>query len=367
MKLAKALDWIRVIAVNLALCALVLAAGEGVVRACSLAPDLISIDPGAKEGIFRYSPNPKLGYMFTPNFSTPVPAYDGSFFRTNSAGLRDRERSLAGPPGWRRIILLGDSVTSAIHTGVDFTVSRQLERALLARGRKIEVLNMGVIGYCTRAEVELLETVGLRYDPDLVILLFVENDYRDFNEDLERALEYARPAFAETLFKSSQLFRLLALATDAFHFRSELMPDYRIDKNKQAIGSDNVPHGLERLRRLARQHDFRVLIALWPDFRQDGIYDNDLAPAELRDPTDPRLTIERLAARYGFDVVRLSPAFRADWTARRARGERRDPRQLYTNGDGMHPLRTGTLVAARALLAEAEQRLPAAKRPPGGP
>ena len=45
----------------------------------------------------------------------------------------------------------------------------------------VQVLNVAVIGYCTRAEVELLKVKGLQYDPDEVILVFVENDFDNFN------------------------------------------------------------------------------------------------------------------------------------------------------------------------------------------
>ena len=349
----------KVIAVNLLLCLLVLGGAELLTRGLDLAPEVISIDPRQKEGLFTYSDNPKLGYLFTPNFSVPAPAYDQSFFRTNSEGLRDIERRVEGRPGWRRIIVLGDSVVSAVHTNVNFTIARQLEHQHEARGRRIESLNMGVMGYCTRAEVELLETKGLRYDPDLVILVFVENDYRDFNEDLERALEYERPPLVNGLFKSSELFRLFALRTDAFEFRTELMPEERLRSNRDAIGAGNVPRGLKRLKELSRRHNFQVVIALWPVFRDDGIHDVDNAPEYLKDPDDERLTIERLAAEHGFEVVRLSDTFREDYAALRGRGDRRSPRMAYTIGDEMHPMRTGTFVAARALLPVIDRLLPA--------
>ena len=78
--------------------------------------------------------------------------------------------------------MLGDSVVEGVGLrDLDDTVSRQLEK-LYPDGRT-EVLNFGVSAYCTLAEVELLEVKGLAFDPDVVILVFVENDYLNFNRE----------------------------------------------------------------------------------------------------------------------------------------------------------------------------------------
>lgn len=44
-------------------------------------------------------------------------------------------------------------------------------------GRRFEVINTGVSGYNTAMEVALLENVGLAWEPDLVIIDFVRNDF----------------------------------------------------------------------------------------------------------------------------------------------------------------------------------------------
>ena len=73
--------------------------------------------------------------------------------------------------------------------------------------------------YCTRAEVELLEVKGLQFDPDVVILVFVENDFDNFNREafpLGGTIE--RPAVVESLFARSHLFRLACVQCNLFHF-----------------------------------------------------------------------------------------------------------------------------------------------------
>jgi hypothetical protein len=44
-------------------------------------------------------------------------------------------------------------------------------------GRQYQVLNMGVGGYQTLQEVELLRSRGLKYDPDYVLIGFCINDF----------------------------------------------------------------------------------------------------------------------------------------------------------------------------------------------
>ena len=55
-------------------------------------------------------------------------------------------------------------------------MSRQLE--MRYGDGQTEVLNFGVSGYCTLAEVELLEVKGIQFQPDLVVLVFVEKRFQ---------------------------------------------------------------------------------------------------------------------------------------------------------------------------------------------
>jgi hypothetical protein len=49
---------------------------------------------------------------------------------------------------------------------------------------------------------------GLRFDPDVVVLLFVENDFDNFNrEAFPLGGTIARPAIVKALFERSHLFR----------------------------------------------------------------------------------------------------------------------------------------------------------------
>ncbi len=330
-----------------------LALAEVAVRVGGLAPDVKPIVLSGESSVYKVSPNPVLGFELKANYRDPNANLVFSYPSTNAHGQRDIERTLEKKRGVRRIILVGDSVVEGEGLReIDDTISRQLER--LYPDGTVEVLNFGVSGYCTRAEVELLEVKGLQFEPDVVILVFVENDFDNFNTQLfqlDAAAE--RPAIVKYLFLTSHLFRYLCLSLDLFHFRAEVDPAGR---NLEALGDNNVPEGLKRLAELADRHGFQPVIAIWPRFHSTEIADGPRMPG-----ADDVLVIERLARVHRIPTVRLSEYFEKDLAAL---GPDVNPRLRYTvHGDTMHPSVEGGRVAARALksvLAALETR----KQPP---
>jgi lysophospholipase L1-like esterase len=326
---------------NAALAALSLAAAlagaELALRGLGLAPRLALIDTRADDGAYQRSADPLLGFELKAGYRG-----DAFPFRTNAHGQRDLERALAKPAGVTRVLLLGDSVVEGWGLSqLDDTLSRRLE-ALHPDG-SLEVLNFGVSGYSTRAEVRLLEIRGLAFAPDAVVLLFVENDFHNLNRDLYAWRERPRPDWVRWAFPRSALFRLLALRLDLWGLGSQL------DPARGLRGSDDnlVVEGVARLAELAEREGFAPLVAIWPRFTDARITDAAALPAR-REGGRHELVIERLAALHGIESVRLSDAFRRDWRERPARGGE-TPVSRYTLADGMHPTPTGTAVAARGL------------------
>ena len=316
--------------VGLALC-------ESLVRVAGIAPEVKPIWTSSEKCVYRRSVNPILSYELKADYRDDSPDLRRSYERTNSHGLRDVERELDKPPGTRRVILLGDSVVEGHGVAESDTISRQLE-ALYPDGRT-QVLNMGVSGYCTLAEVELLETKGLAFDPDIVVLFFVENDFLNFNrEAFPLGAARQRPTLVKQLFVRSQLFRVVAIRTNLYGFGTEADP---AAWNHQATGESNVVDGLTRLSALAQRHDFRPLIVIWPSFADDGIDEVHAMPDGRGD-----LVIERLAGLHRFPTFRLSVPFAEDLAAA---GPGANPRLRYTIGDGQHPSPEGGRVAAAAV------------------
>jgi lysophospholipase L1-like esterase len=102
--------------------------------------------------------------------------------RTNREGFRDVDRDLAKPPGVYRILGLGDSYTYGAGAPFEQTYLYRIEQRLNERSAgpaRVDIIKAGQPRYWTEPERILLETVGLRYQPDLVLLGFTANDVTD--------------------------------------------------------------------------------------------------------------------------------------------------------------------------------------------
>jgi Flp pilus assembly protein TadD/lysophospholipase L1-like esterase len=322
-----------------AVCAAVLAllAGEVFIRAFRLAPEIKPIQLSSYDCFYKRSENPVLGFELKANCSSDNPDFIQTYERTNSHGQRDRERKLEKPEGVTRVIILGDSVVEGYGLRESETIPRRLEE--LYPDGSTEVLNFGVSAYCTLAEIELLEVKGIQFDPDVVILVFVENDFDNFNrEAFPLGQTVDRPQVVKTLFRKSHLFRLTCIRLNLFNFEAEADP---LQWNKDAVGDNNVAEGLRRFRQLADRHGIQPLVAVWPRFLDDRIADVCFMPQ-----SDKRLVVEHLAAMNGIPSVRLSKFFRR---RRREAAGSINPRLHYSCGDELHPSPEGCRIAARAL------------------
>lgn len=311
--------------------------GEVVIRLLQMAPELKPLDFAAENCVYQRSQNPILGFELKANYRNDHPDFIESYERTNAHGQRDKERPVRKTGGTRRVLLIGDSVVEGHGLAQKDTISSQWE-SLYSDGTT-EVLNFGVSAYCTLAEIELLETKGMAFDPDVVVVVFVENDFDNFNREafaLDDA--FMRPAMMTWLFRRSHLFRLASIRLDLFHFGAATDP---VRWNRDAIGDNNVVEGFKRLREMADREGFQPLVAIWPRFLDDRIVDVPLVSA-----SDPAPVAERLAAMHGLPAARLSTIFQRH----EARMEGAlNPRHYYTSGDGLHPSREGAAVAAAGL------------------
>ena len=125
---------------------------------------------------FRRSKNDTLLYEPIPGV---VSKYKGVENRINSFGMRDKERSLKKRDGVIRIAVLGDSVTWGFGVEVEDAFPRKLEVELnKSSNKEFEVLNFSVPGYDAVQELELYRTKVQQFDPDLVIIAYVLNDFQ---------------------------------------------------------------------------------------------------------------------------------------------------------------------------------------------
>lgn len=329
---------------------------EGIIRVFHLSPEVISFDVYSKKSGYMSSPNRILGYTLKPNYRNEnATLHRGSFPETNSHGQRDVERTYEKPDGRRRIVLLGDSVVAG-HGIYDLndTISRQLE-ALIPPQENVEVLNLGVGGYQTLAESELLRIKGVKYGPDLVILMFEYNDFGEKNNDIfyfdtPRILGVSSRWF----FKTSHLFRFLVMRVNFLGMKFYFDPEYRMKSHIQAL-ENSVEKGIARMAALARKHDFELIVAVWPRFPKFSSGEpvsQDFCEAPGR--CERLEEIEKICVMQKLGLYSMAGFFLQDYkrlaaSAQPVQGDL-SPRKKYTIGDGCHPNPYGAGIAAQGLL-----------------
>jgi len=333
-----------VVAINLAL----LLAAELLARWIHL-PDRLN---GFPRRTIQATDDPDLPYHLRPNVETLA---RGMNVRINEHGLRGPSTPLVPPPGVHRVLVLGGSTVFGEGLEEFESLPGRLEELLNASGdERFEVLNAGVEGYNTTAELAFLRQRGLALQPRTVVLAFSLDDFQDapvMGPDgiLTRTTEARVPTCS--LANASALY-LSAYWLVRTGFRSPL---HDLSAQRPTLGADfaGVDRALARQRKQtfrlklpkdqweamvaalhgfaaeARENDLRLLIAILPDGDQIGVASPDLHPQRvLRD----------LCAEAGLDCLDLQPAL--DAAAASA--------PLYF--DGAHPNAAGQQVIARAIV-----------------
>ena len=121
----------------------------------------------------------ELGWVFQPHaIEERSNGYDyHSIQKTNNFGFLDHDRILEKPKDIFRILLLGDSYIEAVQVDIEKKIQSVMEKDLRARGKKVEAIALGFSGMGTSNELLYYRKLGRKFKPDLVILLFISNDF----------------------------------------------------------------------------------------------------------------------------------------------------------------------------------------------
>lgn len=119
----------------------------------------------------------QLGWRHARNVSKVFTNEDGTkaLVVQNGNGHRGTEYAGERSKDKIRIMFLGDSFTEGSQVNEEELFTTILERA----NSNWEVINAGVGGYGTVQEYLYLMNEGLRFNPDLVVLMVYENDFSD--------------------------------------------------------------------------------------------------------------------------------------------------------------------------------------------
>jgi hypothetical protein len=322
--------WLAKLGLAVGSIALVLALGEGIFRVLDLRGYHDArweigqkFQPGAR---FRheYSSNPR-GY-FGPNNEVE--------YQLNDAGFRGRDATRRKPPGTRRLVLLGDSFAFGEGVRLEDTFATQLESLLARPGRPVEVVNISVGGWGTAEEIAHLESVGVQYAPDLVLVIFVLNDAAYAGGlDLwqEFVAQYQDYALKDS-YLFSYLFARIARATLARSYIEDL-----VGRSEQDIAKWNDAFSeLLRGKHLAKAAGAEFSVAIFPflyaldqSYPFRGLHERVADFCEEND----------------IAVVDLFSAFAG-----------RDYAELWVHPSDQHPNEEGHAIAADALAAFIQER-----------
>jgi|GEM_PF-2436218 len=151
----------------------------------------------------------------SPGTDTVLFGHEAHF---NSFGVRDREPQLPKPRGRFRILLLGDSMVFGQGVAEQGMVGAVL-RNNLAGSPDLDVASAGIPGWNTLSEEQFLARTQAVVEPDLVVLLYVENDNEPI-DPLARARQASR-GFGDGLYRAL-LLNSRAFEWAAYVYRSRI-------------------------------------------------------------------------------------------------------------------------------------------------
>lgn len=141
-----------------------------------------------------------IGYSLRPDAEGWWKKEALTYVKINSHGFRDREHTIAKPPGTFRIAVLGDSYVEAFQVPLEqafwSVMERRLQECPQAAKSRVEVLSFGASGFSTSHELILLQKRVWQYSPDVIVLLVTTgNDVRDNSRALNKNKNLPLPHF----------------------------------------------------------------------------------------------------------------------------------------------------------------------------
>ncbi len=285
-------------------------------------------------GVLEPSEVTDLVYQLKPHLGS---TFLGARLETNRFGLRGPEIDEKKPPGTVRVVGIGDSHMFgwAMEQGDEYL--RLLERELNVHavpGTTFEVLNFGTPGYNTVMEVATFEHRALGFEPDVVIVHWVGNDF-----DPPHFLEEPRGFEPSRWYLLETVAGLFGDVEDEFDVGdgSEPEPKETLSASRRRYrhlaGAGAVGTAMRRLALLASERDLPVLFMIFGE------------------SSGPRRRARDAALEAGFWFFNPSPYFLRALDRLGVEPSRKAVQRTFSRSD-QHPTRAGHQVYAEALRCE---------------
>jgi len=214
--------------------------------------------------------------------------------KLNSEGFRGFEYSIPKPRNTYRVLAIGDSVTEGFSVPHDYTWAYVLEELLNNHSRNInseikyEVINAGIGGYVSWQVLQRLKDRGLKYDPDVVLVLVGWNDLLFssmpiWRPDLDLSkieAAYAKEPGVEGKGSSFHrlkgfLYRYSYLARGIREMRNSIWNRRRVTSILDAMDNDSLTPfnqkalseylmNLDGLHSVTMKHKIQMALIVWP-------------------------------------------------------------------------------------------------------
>lgn len=304
----------------------------------------------------RYRSDKSLVFALRPNqaaYTADKPA------QINERGLRGPVVPYERIPGKKRLLFLGDSIVFGYGVREVESLSAGVMRLLEDQGVHAEGINTAVPSYNTEQEVAFLETEGLRYKPDWVIVGTCWNDIspksgvivseegwlgETIGGNKSFLVQWAESPWGYALRNALKKSRLLygvfqmwrslsaAVSHDEYARVEEDVLEGR-ETPRVMEGWKRVGTSLHRLGELSKLHGFHALVVAFPiPMVMDRSYAKSIYPNRVRE----------LAVENDLEFVDLTPVF-----AKAYRGHE----SLFIPYDPDHPNAAGHDLAAREVVS----------------
>lgn len=102
-------------------------------------------------------------------------------FETNNLGFRDVNHDIEKKEGTYRIVFVGDSMVEGTSVEFQERSDQLVQNILRSKGVDVEVITFAISGIGPMVYAQILECIGYRYNPDLIVVNFFPlNDFMDF-------------------------------------------------------------------------------------------------------------------------------------------------------------------------------------------